>query len=317
MNSEWLQTRIFCNFSNERIDVEADHIILTYVLPTFQQVKERGWVESRYFKRFSGGGHHIDMRCLADGDTLRSCVRPFIQKTLPLFLHLNFPPPPAEVVASSHPRFQKLNERFGEGDIIHAPYTFTMRMLDNVELIDPLLTPVQRAVDDLSAMMTIALLSDTAVTAPKRYLWALLASCWSLRPLHNMMHIASFCEGMSEQWFTQFEINTAWRHIFTQKYAHSGPQLTRLLGLDLHDSRLTAVLGAAPTSSLIAYVEKYNKHLPPLMNAPAHILNTNHVELMAATAVHLLHNRLGLTLEEELFTNYLLARFFADERTTA
>lgn len=311
MNTQWLQARIYCQFSDKRIDAEGDRIIQEFVRPTFDRVVEWGWVESRYFRRFSGGGHHIDLRFLGNRQALLEHVRPFLERTIPIYLEQNFPPPPPESSMPGTARFRKLNERFGDEGGLHLPYTFTIGMLDHVELLDPLITPVQRAIDDLSTMTTMTLLPETAVSAPKRYLWALLASCWALRPLKHLLPLADFCDTMSAQWFAEFEINPEWQHIFAQKFARSGPRLIHLLGLNWQDARLTAVLGNLLTSSLASYVQAYNNHIQPLHDAPSHALNQEHLTLMAAATVHLLHNRLGLTLEEELFTNYLLARFFA------
>ncbi len=312
MNTQWLQARIYCQFSSARVDGEGDRIIQECVRPTFDLVTAEGWVESRYFRRFSGGGDHIEMRFLGDRQVLLAHVRPFLEKTIPCYLQQNFPPPSPESSLPQTTRYQKLNQRFGHGQERHPPYTFAIGMLDNVELLDPLLTPLQRAVDDLSAMVTIALLSETAVSAPQRYLWALLASGWALRPLQHLLPLAPFCENMSAQWFTEFAINPEWRHLFAQKYARSGPRLTHLLGLDWQDARLTAVLGNTPASTLARFVQAYNRHIQPLRHRSPQTLSQEHLSLMAAATVHLLHNRLGLTLEEELFTNYLLARFFAN-----
>jgi hypothetical protein len=307
MSATWLKTRIFHRaYAGERICPEGDRIIQSYVRPLVERVAAEAPGHAFFFRRFSEGGSHVDVRFLADPGSTTTRIRAIIEETLPAFLSQHFPQPTAEV--QFPPVGPDTYQRLWGDTPLHPAYTYDIATIEDSPPFDPLLTPMHQTAEDFLSRTCIEVLSALP-THQMRYQWALIASGMFIRESGLPAAIlARFCERMSQRWYFLFGLDPAWEELFRERFDRVAERLRHWLSLEPADPELQAVLGPKG-AALLGQVYIYGRQTIAGI-APDHRarLDPALTDLLAHNVIHMLNNRLNVSLQEELFSAYLLGR---------
>jgi len=316
MLTTWLKTRIFHRLQpGERLSVEGDTILLGYVRPFFQRVAGSPAVRSRFFRRYSEGGVHVDMRFLGEPEVLEREIRPVIEETLPAFLRQHFPPPPEQV--EYPPLGEQLYHKFWGHEPLHQAYTYDITLVDDRQLLDEQLTPLQREFEDLCSMVCLDAIA-TFRSHHLRFQWAIVVAGMILRATELPTPVLTlFCERMKERWMDFFEVDKEWEHIFAQRYRQVGARLRTPIFSEPDDPTVVAAFGSAGAELVgrllrgaVAIISRF---------APEERRTVNPViaEIVGHNVFHMLHNRFNIAIQEEIFSSYLLAAILQEQELSS
>ncbi|WP_029215181.1 lantibiotic dehydratase C-terminal domain-containing protein [Kallotenue papyrolyticum] len=305
MLTTWLKTRIFHRLQpGERLSVEGDTILLGYVRPLFQRVAGSPAVRSRFFRRYSEGGVHVDMRFLGEPEALEREIRPMIEETLPAFLREHFPPPPEQ--GEYPPLGERLYHKFWGHEPLHHAYTYDIEIVDDQQFLDEQLTPLQREFEDLCSMACLDAIA-TFRSHQLRFQWSIVVAGMILRATELPAPVLTrFCDRMKERWMDVFEVDREWEQIFEQRYQQVGARLRRLIFSEPDDKAMVAAFGnsgAELVGRLLRGAVEIISRIPPAERRAVHPVVA---EIVGHNLFHMLHNRFNISIQEEIFSAYLL-----------
>lgn len=326
---EWHYLQIY--FGAERLDAEAqarqlsycDELLTDWLSDCVAVGKSRGWLARYFFLRHIEGGYHLRLRLRGRPDPLRRHLLPCVEGALVNFFkaHVTLLPdgaPPADISA--------LEE---VGLVRRAPYEPEFIKYGGCEGV-----ALAEEHFEVSSELAVKVLKAERVTGRARAGVALemihsLLSAYAPAPAEQAFILKSH----TDYWLSKgsAEARARMLEVFEGNYARQRPRLTRLFGPTEGAPELTGDVEAREMS--LRWREHLCEHFrrlkemdaagrlgpppptngmgsgAPVLNGLPHITRTPTVGLrIVPNYLHLLCNRLGLTVVHELQLSHLLYR---------
>lgn len=306
---EWLSVYLF--FNGWIYDPACDRVVVDVVEPFVRRCQQEGWIDQHFFIRYSEFGPHVRLRFLGKPDVLGGDVWPALVQ------HLRAHDPAVEIDA--RPEAPSVPQR-AEGDpvrVTHAARVEYEPETDRYGGPDALL--VSERLFEVSSDAAYAL---TAKMTPER------SSRLGKGLLSMVVLVHVFCDdrergaAFSQMYSTNYLRSLvreeggrdAWLDAFDQGFNQQSETL-----MEYVDAVWEAMDdGDSLSDTLDAYAEGMRRHRDELRA----LFHAGRVQVMSETAtewgravngivpsyVHMMNNRLGITLQEESYLGYLITR---------
>ncbi|WP_329684651.1 thiopeptide-type bacteriocin biosynthesis protein [Longimicrobium sp.] len=306
---EWLSVYLF--FNGWIYDPACDRVVVDVVEPFVRRCQREGWVDQHFYIRYSEFGPHVRLRFLGRPDVLAGEVWPALVE------HLRAHNPAVEVDA--RPEQPSVPQR-GEGDPVLVTHVARVEYEPETERYGgPDALRVSERVFEVSSDAAYAL---TAKMTPER------SSRLGKGLLSMVVLVHVFCEqrergaAFSQMYSTNYLRSLvreeggrdAWMEAFDQGFSQQSETLVEYV-----DAIWEAMDdGDSLSDTLDAYADGMRRHRDALRA----LFDAGRVQVMGETAtdwqravsgiapsyVHMMNNRLGITLQEESYLGYLITR---------
>lgn len=275
MAMEWLYLKVFFGASAEL----GRNILLDCLAPQAENLLATGQIEKFFYLYYSEGGNHIRFRLLAESDSLQRYVRPAMEEALRAF---------ASGVAADRPDAGFPVWAYAEYEPEYFKYGGEKGM------------PIAESHFQTSSQAAIAVQTAVRRQQLKAQYAAIvlveeLAKAMGYRTAGDRLTLYTGCCDYWLQTILASERDT-WLAYFQQRSMQSGGSTFHALQEAAHPEALARLLpwwrrqAAENFAQLTCHV------------APQHHL------LIVQNYIHLLHNRLGLSIAQEAFLLHLLAK---------
>ncbi len=284
MNYEWLSAHLF--FNGELYGKDCDRFILDVVAPFVQICQERQWITRYFFVRYGENGPHVRLRLHGTSDILEHTVKPMLMAKIETPRSVLWIPYEPEVERYGGPDGVALAEAF-----FHYSSAISLLLLEKI------------ISKERSARLGKALLSMVIL------LHAFLNDCTKAAKFagnYGMNYL---------QTLTRDEVlQSRWVEAFGAGYTKQAERLT------IYIRETWKRLEAAEALSEVLDRWRQNIHEIKLrfkslwgdrrlVTGSVVLENWEHsVSAIVSSYIHMTNNRLGVTLHEESYLAYLMAR---------
>jgi len=321
MNERWHLTKFYYYVNVERPgDPVGDHVLANLIRPLVQKLKAQQLIRFANFMRFSEGGSHIRLRIYAEADQ-QALFEPLIREEIEQYCQTYADLLRGEMRLS--PVGEVINRKWAKRqEELFQPGQFTMSL--------PQLptSRLQSLYEDDHMMVADADLHDRACTAlldllhrepsaelRKSFARLLVLDFFDILGLttYDVYRVAAF---LKEEWITYFELEPHMQPYY-QNYAQNKPRYLdylqkrrtpeenyALLPSDLHDSYrrlIDSLRDVAANNTLLLYEPDGSVSGLTLMRL--------------FSFFHLNHNRLGISIFQEIFWAHVMTDIYALQLT--
>lgn len=306
---EWLSVYLF--FNGWIYDPACDRVVVDVVEPFVRRCQEQGWIHQHFYIRYSEFGPHVRLRLLGAPEVLDGEVWPALVE------HLRARDPEVEIDA--RPAEPAVPQR-AEGEpvrVTHAARVAYEPETDRYGGPDALL--VSERVFEVSSDAAFALTARMTQERSSRLGKGLLS-------MVVLVHVfcgdrergAAFSQMYSTNYLRSLVREEGGRDAWLEAFDQGFNQQSETL-MEYVDAVWEAMDdGDSLSDTLDAYAEGMRRHreeLRPLLDAGRVIVMgepaaewVRAVNAIAPSYVHMMNNRLGITLQEESYLGYLITR---------
>lgn len=297
-----------------RLDPYADDLLLEAVGPTIRHLREHRLIEGWTFMRFSERGYHMRINLFGAADDLRERAVPYLTAQIGAYLarHPEMTPPSNELAPISQVLNRKLGHSLTE---LAQPGTIESQ----VEVGMPV-GPGQDNENEAVLHANIALqtaicegLLEFLALRPdmktrKTFVRQLIDDTLRMTlPAHSERYI--FLQRIKASWIDFFELKPDVLQFYDQLHQKNAAQFAAFFDRKQTIGDSLALLPAATHPayrSILGLVERFAPQI--ILRTPAGKLTGRDANRMVGV-FHLLHNRLSLGIEEEVYLSLILSQY--------
>jgi thiopeptide-type bacteriocin biosynthesis protein len=306
---EWLSVYLF--FNGWIYDPACDRVVVDVVEPFVRRCQAEGWIDQYFFIRYSEFGPHVRLRFLGKPDALGGDVWPALVE------HLRAHNPdvviderpetpnvpqraddePVRVTHAARVEYEPETERYGGPDALLVSERVFQVSSDAAFALTAKMTP-ERSSRLGKGLLSMVILVH--VFTGDRERGAALAQMYSTNYLRSLVRedggrdawLDAFDQGFSQQSETLMEyVDAVWEAM------DDGDELSDTLdayaaGMRLHADELRALLDEGRVQVMAETATDWTR----VSNG------------IAPSYIHMMNNRLGITLQEESYLGYLITR---------
>ena len=305
----------YCPASLEtRQDPYADALLLEAVRPAIQHLRERQLIDGWMFMRFSERGYHLRLNLVGAEAVLRDQAVPYLTEQLGAYLarHPEMTPAKTELAPIS----QVLNRKLGRAETDRAlPGTIEARIEPAVSSgmeVDNEPASVLAANAALQSALCDRILDFLALRPAmkerKTFVRQLIDDALRIAlPAPNERYV--FLQRIKESWVDFFELKPDVLQFYEQLHHKNAAQFTAFFDRKQSIGDSLALLPPAFHPVYRASVAMLEQRIPRIvLRSPDGKLTMSDANRLVGI-YHLLHNRLSLGIEEEVYLSLILSQY--------
>jgi hypothetical protein len=324
MSERWFLAKIYyslANIENEE-DPNGNTILVDFVRPTVRALKQQGWIRWSTFMRFAEQGYHIRFMVYGDEKVLAENVEPTVQRALQK--HRAAHPEVSSRPMQLAPLAVRLNQKWGGAKRDYAlrpPDANVMGLMydtgeDEIFESEEAFTNHYNLQSDACERALDLLALEPRFQARKSFVRLLVDDFLRLTDLTEL-ECYYFLTYLRLEWITYFEIADADLEPSYRVY-HEREQ--RYRAYFQRKQTVDDSLAMLPSHLQALYrdwLDSLRQKLPAVIGRDAAGHLTPHGSLRLLTFFHLMHNRLGVGMMQELHMAYVLAQHYRSYLTAA
>lgn len=317
MAERWFLTKIYYSLAdveNEE-DSNGNTILLNFVYPSLLCLKEKGWIRWGIFMRFSEGGYHIRYQVYGDEQVLAENAAPYLMQTLEA-LRLQHPEVSLYPMQLT-PLAVRLNQKWGgarETFDLRLPHEHEMGLMYNTgeeeifESEEVFARHYELHSDACARVLHLLSLRPT-YQLRKTIARLLVDDFLRVTDLSNLERYY-FLTYLRMEWIEYFDLTpadlAASQKMYEQRKARYQTYFAQKKCSD--DSLLMLQPEMRPFYG--EWLASLREKVPPVVGRDAHGQLTPYGSLRLMAFFHLMHNRIGVGMMQELHMAYVLAQHY-------
>lgn len=324
MGERWFLTKIYYSLAdveNEE-DPHGNTILLDFVRPTFAHLKAKGWVRWGIFMRFSEEGYHIRYQVYGDEQVLAEKVAPYLAQALQELRQQH--PEVSQQPMQLTPLAVRLNQKWsGAGDLfdLRLPDMHEMGLMyntgeDEIFESDEAFARHYDLQSDACARALDLLSLKPAYNLRKTVARLLVDDFLRMTDLTSLERYY-FLTYLRMEWIDYFELTPTDLAPSYEMYAAREARYQAYFAQKKTPEDSLAMLPSALRPFYKDWLWSLQEKTPPIVGRDSQGHLTPHGSLRLMAFFHLMHNRIGIGMMQELHMAYVLAQHYRAHLTTA
>jgi hypothetical protein len=319
MTERWFLTKVFYSLSDldTELDPHGDTILVEFVRPVLAHLYQQGWIRWGTFMRFSEQGYHIRFLVYGDETTLAEHVQPYVQAALAA--HRAEHPEIALNPMSLAPLAVRLNQKWGgpkESFDLHSPSADIMGLMyntgeDEIFESDAAFASNYDLHSDACNRILEFLAARPSHKLRKTFVRLLMDDILRAADMTNLERYY-FLTFLQMQWIDYFDLEPQVFAPYHALYVQMKDRYQQFFSAKRGPEDSLPLLPAPVHAMYLEWVSRTSAYanVPAFMGRDGQGALTPHGSLRLLSLFHLVHNRIGVGLLQEIFLAYILAQHY-------